>query len=144
MAAMPFLQDIARIGGGRTFLTDGPPTLPTLLVDEAQAVIQPYIVEEQLYPGQRRAAPDPPRHRANPAAERVRYYLATPERAGAAGYPRVATRCWPPGQYGLGRALAWTSDLKGQWAADWVGWPGLHASPRSSSAGCCQSRPART
>ena len=25
-------------------------------------------------------------------------------------------------QYGLGRAVAWTSDFKGQWARDWVGW----------------------
>ncbi len=25
-------------------------------------------------------------------------------------------------QYGLGRGLAWTSDLKGQWGADWVAW----------------------
>ncbi|MDQ2996197.1 MAG: VWA domain-containing protein, partial [Chloroflexota bacterium] len=25
-------------------------------------------------------------------------------------------------QYGLGRAVAWTSDLKGQWGRDWVGW----------------------
>jgi hypothetical protein len=25
-------------------------------------------------------------------------------------------------QYGLGRAVAWTSDLKGRWASDWVAW----------------------
>ena len=25
-------------------------------------------------------------------------------------------------QYGLGRAVAWTSDFKGQWGRDWVGW----------------------
>ncbi|MEO5951784.1 MAG: glutamine amidotransferase, partial [Chloroflexia bacterium] len=25
-------------------------------------------------------------------------------------------------QYGLGRVVAWTSDAKGQWARDWVGW----------------------
>jgi hypothetical protein len=28
-------------------------------------------------------------------------------------------------QYGLGRAAAWTSDLKGQWARDWVVWSGF-------------------
>jgi hypothetical protein len=26
-------------------------------------------------------------------------------------------------QYGLGRAVAWTSDAKGKWAKDWVRWP---------------------
>ncbi|MEJ2304120.1 MAG: glutamine amidotransferase, partial [Anaerolineales bacterium] len=44
----------------------------------------------------------------------ARIDLATPQ-----GDPLLAT--W---QYGLGRAAAWTSDLKGQWASDWVGWDG--------------------
>ena len=26
-------------------------------------------------------------------------------------------------QYGLGRAVAWTSDFKGKWGKDWVHWP---------------------
>ena len=37
------------------------------------------------------------------------------------GDPLLAT--W---QYGLGRAVAWTSDLKGQWATDWVKWEGFN------------------
>ena len=28
-------------------------------------------------------------------------------------------------QYGLGRAVAWTSDASGRWAQDWVGWSGF-------------------
>ena len=27
-------------------------------------------------------------------------------------------------QYGLGRAVAWTSDLRGRWSQDWLQWPG--------------------
>src|SRR6185503_19403213 len=27
-------------------------------------------------------------------------------------------------QYGLGRAVAWTSDLRGRWSEVWVTWPG--------------------
>jgi hypothetical protein len=27
-------------------------------------------------------------------------------------------------QYGLGRAVAWTSDLRGRWSEAWVAWPG--------------------
>jgi hypothetical protein len=27
-------------------------------------------------------------------------------------------------QYGLGRAVAWTSDLRGRWSDAWVQWPG--------------------
>src|SRR5204863_9891155 len=26
-------------------------------------------------------------------------------------------------QYGLGRSVAWTPDVKGRWATDWVKWP---------------------
>ncbi|HET7090441.1 MAG TPA: hypothetical protein VFL17_17530, partial [Anaerolineae bacterium] len=29
-------------------------------------------------------------------------------------------------QYGLGRAAAWTSDVKGQWATDWIKWNGFN------------------
>jgi hypothetical protein len=41
--------------------------------------------------------------------------LASPQ-----GHPLLAT--W---QYGLGRSAAWTSDLKGRWAVDWLGWEGF-------------------
>src|SRR5205823_7831333 len=27
-------------------------------------------------------------------------------------------------QYGLGRAVAWTSDLRGRWSQNWIQWPG--------------------
>ena len=27
-------------------------------------------------------------------------------------------------QYGLGRAVAWTSDLRGRWSDAWLNWPG--------------------
>ena len=38
-------------------------------------------------------------------------------------------------QYGLGRAVAWTSDASGRWAQDWVGWDGSRSSSRSSCRG---------
>ncbi|OQY23000.1 MAG: hypothetical protein B6I34_05135, partial [Anaerolineaceae bacterium 4572_32.1] len=45
----------------------------------------------------------------------ARVVLTTPR-----GDPLLAT--W---QYGLGRAAAWTSDFKGQWATEWLGWGGF-------------------
>src|SRR5207244_769880 len=54
-------------------------------------------------------------------------YLATSPKdladvllASDAGDPLLAR--WP---YGLGRAVAWTSDLRGRWSSDWLTWPGL-------------------
>ncbi len=121
---VPFLQDIARIGGGRTFLTNQAANLPTLLVDEAQAVIQPYIVEERFTPAG--AAPHPILRGIEQTPSLKGYVITSPRQSAQVllatprGDPLLAS--W---QYGLGRALAWTSDLKGQWAADWVGWQGF-------------------
>lgn len=118
---VPFLRDIARIGGGRTFLTDRAANLPTLLVDEAQAVIQPYIVEQDFVPS--RTATHPILRGIEQAPQLKGYVLATPRQsaqvllAGPRGDTLLAA--W---QFGLGRGLAWTSDFKGAWAGAWVGW----------------------
>ncbi|KPV48305.1 hypothetical protein SE17_38780, partial [Kouleothrix aurantiaca] len=121
---VPFLQDIARIGGGRTFLTNQAANLPTLLVDEAQAVIQPYIIEERFAPAG--AAPHPILRGIEQTPPLNGYVITSPRQSAQVllatprGDPLLTS--W---QYGLGRALAWTSDLKGQWAVDWVGWQGF-------------------
>ena len=116
-----FLQDIARIGGGRTFLTDQAANLPTILAGEAQAVIQPYIVEQDFVPS--RGAPHPILRGFERAPQLKGYVITTPRQSAQVllatprGDPLLAA--W---QYGLGHALAWTSDLKGQWGAAWVNW----------------------
>lgn len=118
---VPFLRDIARIGGGRTFLTNQAANLPTLLVDEAQAVLQSYIVEATFTPSN--AAPHPILRSIDQAPPLKGYVITSPRPSAQVllatprGDPLLAS--W---QYGLGRALAWTSDLKGQWASGWVGW----------------------
>jgi Ca-activated chloride channel family protein len=82
-----------------------------------------YIVEEPFYPLP--AAPSPilrgidvatvpPLFGYNGATLKgaARMALGTPR-----GDPLLAT--W---QYGLGRTVAWTSDVTGRWAAEWVAW----------------------
>jgi uncharacterized membrane protein len=116
-----FLRDIARIGGGRTFLTDRAANLPSILADEAQAVIQPYVVEQDFVPAQ--AAPHPILRGFGQSPQLKGYVITTPRQSAQVllttprGDPLLVA--W---QYGLGRALAWTSDFKGQWGAGWVGW----------------------
>ena len=118
---VPFIRDMARAGAGRTFLTDKAANIPAILADEAQAVIQPYVVEGTFTPS--RDAPHPilkgfaqapPLHGyvVTTARQTAQVLLTAPR-----GEPVLAA--W---QYGLGRALAWTSDLKGQWGKDWVAW----------------------
>jgi uncharacterized membrane protein len=118
---VPFIRDMARAGGGRTFLTDQAANIPSLLADEAQAVIQPYIVEQDFAPA--RGAPHAILRGFEQAPQLKGYVITTPRQtsqvllASPRGDPVLAA--W---QYGLGHALAWTSDFKGQWGADWTNW----------------------
>jgi uncharacterized membrane protein/Mg-chelatase subunit ChlD len=118
---VPFIRDMASAGGGRTFFTDRAANLPAILADEAQAVIQPYIVEQDFVPIRGAAHPILRGFEQTPLLKG--YVITTPRLtsqvllATPRGDPLLAA--W---QYGLGHALVWTSDFKGQWAADWVGW----------------------
>jgi hypothetical protein len=49
---------------------------------------------------------------ASTPKDRAQVLLSSPD-----GDPLLAT--W---QYGLGRSLVWTSDVRGRWARDWVNW----------------------
>jgi uncharacterized membrane protein len=118
---VPFIRDMAGFGGGRTFLTDQAANIPEILVSETQAVIQPYVIEQDFAPT---SGPPHPILRGFEQAPPLHGYVVTTPRqtaqvllAGPRGDPVLAA--W---QYGLGRTLAWTSDLKGQWGADWVAW----------------------
>jgi uncharacterized membrane protein len=118
---VPFIRDMARAGDGRTFLTDRAANIPAILASEAQAVIQPYIVEEDFTPAL--GAPHPILRDLKAAPQLKGYVITTPRQTAQVllssprGDPVLAA--W---QYGLGHALAWTSDLKGQWGTEWVAW----------------------
>jgi uncharacterized membrane protein len=116
-----FIQDMARTGAGRYFFTDRASTLPDILVNEAQSVIQPYIVEETFTPERGLPHPALPDFGAAPPLEG--FVTTTPRQTAQIllqapdGSPLLAA--W---QHGLGRSLAWTSDFTGRWAADWIEW----------------------
>jgi uncharacterized membrane protein/Mg-chelatase subunit ChlD len=126
---VPFIRDMAQVGAGRTFLTNQAANIPSILADETQAVIRPYVIEEDFTPTRGAAHPilrdfdrAPPLHGFVTTTPRqtAQVLLAAPR-----GEPVLAV--WT---YGLGRAVAWTSDFKGQWGKDWVGWD---AFPRFSA-----------
>jgi uncharacterized membrane protein len=125
---VPFLKDIAQAGGGRFFLTEQAINLPNIMLDETRLVMQPFVVEQPFVPSQNAAgsaASATGMLRGIAALPTLRGYIATTPKPTAQvllstpqGNPLLATP-----QAGLGRALAWTSDLKGQWATDLVRWP---------------------
>jgi uncharacterized membrane protein len=119
-----FIEQMPVAGGGRYFFTDSASTLPAILVNEAQQATQSYLAEQPFAPAL--GAPHPLAE-ALGAAPQLRGHVLTSARqtaqvvlASPSGEPVLAT--W---QYGLGRSLAWTSDLSGRWAADWVAWEGF-------------------
>ena len=124
--ANPFLEQLAKQGGGRFYAAANPASIPDIFLKETQQVSGQQIVEEPFFPIQTSSSPilrglddGLPQllgyngTTAKPAAQTV---LVT-----ARDDPLLAQ--W---QYGLGRSVAWTSDSTGRWAKDWVGWNGFN------------------
>jgi Mg-chelatase subunit ChlD len=115
------LQAIARRGGGRYYRVSRAADVPSIFLQETVIAAGRDIVEGRFTPSVALLTPAvrglgalPPLYGYNGTTikETARTILSTPD-----GAPLLAQ--W---QYGLGRVVAWTSDLKGQWARDWVGW----------------------
>jgi uncharacterized membrane protein len=116
-----FLEDIAELGGGRYYFTDRAATLPVIFAEETQLAMRSYIVEEPFYPTL--TAVSPILTGIDTVPQLAGYVATTPKPAGRViltthqNDPLLAA--W---QYGLGRAVAWTSDATGRWAQQWVTW----------------------
>jgi uncharacterized membrane protein len=118
------LEQIARQGGGAFYRVDSAADVPQIFLAETVRVAQRDIVEGSFTPAVALSAPPVrdltgfPRlygYNATVTRDAARTLLVTPD-----GAPILAI--W---QYGLGRSLAWTSDLKGQWAKDLIAWEGF-------------------
>ena len=116
---------IAGMGGGRNYVAEQIEQVPQLFVEDARKVAQTSILEEPFKPVVKRRidavqgldfakAPALLGFVSTKAKDGAEVFLAT-----ATGAPLLAR--W---QYGLGRAVLFTSDLKNRWAADWLEWDG--------------------
>jgi Mg-chelatase subunit ChlD len=119
-----YLAELAERGGGRYYPATDILRVPDFFLKETVQAVGQYIIEEPFFPLP--SLPGPVLQGLDPAGlplllgyngttpkGTARVLLSTPR-----GDPLLAT--W---QYGLGRAVAWTSDLKGQWATEWLDWP---------------------
>jgi len=115
------LADIATRGGGRYYQVKRVEDVPKIFLQETVVVAGRDIIEGEFAPAIALQAPVLRGLNGLPALygyngteikQAARAILVTPD-----GKPVLAQ--W---QYGLGRAVAWTSDFKGQWGRDWVGW----------------------
>jgi uncharacterized membrane protein len=122
----PFLQNLARQGGGRFYDAANPSSIPDIFLKETQQVSGQQIVEEAFFPIQTSSSPI--LRGLDAGLPQLRGYNGTTLKAAAQGV-LVTARDDPllaQWQYGLGRSVAWTSDATGRWARDWVGWSGFN------------------
>lgn len=119
-----FLKNLATAGGGRYYYTEEGNALPEIFAHESHLAARSYLVEHDFTPA--RTSPSPLLDGLGGLPALHGYVGTSPKPAGQvvlvsdAGDPVLAQ--W---QYGLGRVIAWTSDAKGQWAREWVGWQGF-------------------
>lgn len=122
--AAPFLEDLARLGGGRYHFTADPGAIPSIFTEETTLATRAYIIEETFFP---RLANPSPILSGLVAFPPLHGYVGTTAKTTAQTIlitdqddPLLAA--W---QYGLGRAVAFTSDASGRWARDWLPWQGF-------------------
>jgi secreted protein with Ig-like and vWFA domain len=119
--AAPFLPELAAAGGGLYHFTDDPSTIAAIFTEETTLATRAYLIEEEFFPEQ--VNPSPILAGIQSVPSLLGYVGATAKDAAqtilisAQKDPVLAV--W---QYGLGKAVAWTSDATGRWARNWVSW----------------------
>jgi len=117
------MAEIAAIGNGRFYHTDDPRHVPRIFTSETLVVSRNLMVEEETapvaaYPGEMLEGLElsalPPLHGYQRAFAKPTAQVLLRARDGD---PLLAT--W---RYGLGKAVAFTSDLGGRWGREWVRW----------------------
>jgi Ca-activated chloride channel family protein len=124
--ANPFLEQLAKQGGGRFYAAANPASIPDIFLKETQQVAGQQIVEEEFFPIQ--TASSPILRGLEAGLPKLLGYNGTTIKS-AAQLVLVSPRDDPllaQWQYGLGRSVAWTSDSTGRWAKNWVAWPGFN------------------
>ena len=123
--ANPFLEQLALKGGGRFYSAANPASIPDIFLKETQQVSGQQIVEEAFFPIL--TASSPILRGLEDGLPQLLGYNGTTAKP-AAQTVLVTARNDPllvQWQYGLGRAVAWTSDSTGRWAKSWVAWTGF-------------------
>jgi Mg-chelatase subunit ChlD len=118
-----YLKQVADAGGGRYYPIQNIEDVPQIFVQETTTAVGNYMIEEPFTPSY--GAPSPILEQLDQGLPALYGYngttlkqSATTVLAGADDAPVLAQ--W---QYGIGRAVAWTSDFKGKWGKDWINWP---------------------
>jgi uncharacterized membrane protein len=120
-----FMATIAYIGGGQSYVAEKPQDLPRLLLKDQQTISQPPIIEEpfnvvpvagdEVFKGVDWSSAPPL------LGYNISNIKATAETSLLSHRQDPIFAGW---RYGLGRSVAFTSDDRAKWGAQWLGWPG--------------------
>ena len=115
---------LAELGKGRYYHTDDPRNVPRIFTSEAMTITRELVVEGEIRPRQAYAGELIAGFEADAFPVLGGYLRA---------YAKPAAQVLLAGQgddpvlvswrYGLGKAVAFTSDLSGRWGRRWVEWP---------------------
>src|SRR5438309_714282 len=117
------MQYIANTGRGRFYNVNNAGQLPQIFIKEAAVILKSAIFEEPFKP-KLVSSSELVRGIGSEEYPALLGYVCTTPKA-RAEIPLVSDKGDPVlahWQYGLGRAVAFTSDAKARWAKNWVGW----------------------
>ena len=125
-ADMKLLSNIANWGGGREYFTQDPYNIPQIFAKETVTASKSAIIDEPFIPQiikltqvlqgiDLELAPFLLGYISTQPKPTAEIFLVSDR-----GDPLLAS--W---QYGLGKSVAFTSDAKARWAADWLEWAGF-------------------
>lgn len=124
-ADVQLMADIARNGKGRGYVALDPQTIPQIFTAETLLISRDLLIEKAVTPAI--VAPRGALKGISPSGlPPLHGYVLTYPKPRAELLMRVDKDpllvSW---RYGLGRVMAFTSDLSGRWGRDWVNWPGF-------------------
>jgi hypothetical protein len=119
---LTLMGNIAKDGKGRGYLTIDPRTIPQIFTTETLLISQDLLVEKTVQPKLVRAG-GAVEGLSQEGIPPVRGYVLTHPKPLAEVLMKVEDNpllvTW---HYGLGRVVAFTSDLSGRWGREWVRW----------------------
>lgn len=122
-ADQSLMQNLAELGGGRFYYTRDAGNVPRIFTSETLVVARNLIVEEQVRPQLLNSAEllKEFKEQAFPVLSGYQRIFAKPAAqvllVGNEEDPLLAS--W---RYGLGRSVAFASDLSGRWSEQWIQW----------------------
>lgn len=123
-SSQELLEELADIGGGRYYFCDDPQTVPQVFAKETMEASKSAINELPFAAQLVRPTPVLEGIEMDLAPLLLGYVVTRPKPtaefilASEAGDPLLVW--W---RYGLGMSVAFTSDAKARWAAEWLSWP---------------------